>query len=288
MKSFDRLKLSRGPLLAALLLLVLTSCNKEVVEKQYPAELTIQNWMEFVDAPQEVIDELERQERQALAENNPYVATPKVYASPETAAVGEDGLQKTATTVEGIVQAYGGSNWSYFGGVLVSKTAGFISCGATTTSNAIPAHAPSNYVLTCNNPVFSSPLRCLSKSVNVMNGVTTLDLLEIQRHILGITPFTSWRQMVAADVNDDGNVSSLDIAIMRNILLGNISSFPIGNGNLRFVSEGIYNYNNAEWMNAGIFISYSFIYPNSIGYNCGVEDNYRAIKMGDVNGTFSF
>ena len=36
-----------------------------------------------------------------------------------------------------------------------------------------------------------------------MNGVSTLDLVMMQRHILGVAPFHNAYKMVAADVNND-------------------------------------------------------------------------------------
>ena len=39
-----------------------------------------------------------------------------------------------------------------------------------------------------------------------MNGVSTLDLVMMQRHILGVAPFHNAYKMVAADVNNDSKV----------------------------------------------------------------------------------
>ena len=51
-------------------------------------------------------------------------------------------------------------------------------------------------------------------------GLTTLDLLLIQRHILGIETFKHPLQYLAADVNNDKKVTALDLVLMRKIILG--------------------------------------------------------------------
>ncbi|MDZ4705890.1 MAG: hypothetical protein SH848_18330 [Saprospiraceae bacterium] len=56
-------------------------------------------------------------------------------------------------------------------------------------------------------------------------GLTTLDIIVIQRHILGLEilprPF-SW---IAADVNNSGSITTLDIVLMRQVILGMSTSF---------------------------------------------------------------
>jgi len=51
-------------------------------------------------------------------------------------------------------------------------------------------------------------------------GVSTLDLLKIQRHIIGIEPFDDNYREIAADVNNDNKVNALDLVILRKHILG--------------------------------------------------------------------
>ncbi|MDO8366926.1 MAG: dockerin type I domain-containing protein [Saprospiraceae bacterium] len=67
-----------------------------------------------------------------------------------------------------------------------------------------------------------------SKNDDPLNGVTEQDLTLISRHILGIEPFDSPYKIIAADASQDGQVTSLDIKILRNLLLGNIDQLPNG------------------------------------------------------------
>jgi hypothetical protein len=59
-----------------------------------------------------------------------------------------------------------------------------------------------------------------------LNGVSTLDLIHIQKHLLGIQPFTSPYQMIAADANGSSAVSMLDMIDVRKLILGRITELP--------------------------------------------------------------
>lgn len=56
-------------------------------------------------------------------------------------------------------------------------------------------------------------------------GVSTHDIVAIYRHILGKTPFTQPRQYLAADVDESGAVTVLDIIKIRRVILGLDSCF---------------------------------------------------------------
>jgi thiol-disulfide isomerase/thioredoxin len=56
--------------------------------------------------------------------------------------------------------------------------------------------------------------------------ITASDLVVIQRHILGITPFDVPYKLKAADVNDDGRVTAGDLVNIKRAILGLISEFP--------------------------------------------------------------
>ncbi len=53
-----------------------------------------------------------------------------------------------------------------------------------------------------------------------LNGVSTLDLLLIQKHILGIEPLSSPYRIIAADANGSGSVTTADIVALRRLILG--------------------------------------------------------------------
>jgi len=61
------------------------------------------------------------------------------------------------------------------------------------------------------------------------NGVSTLDILLIQRHILSIQPLTSPYQYISADANNDKIISAADLVDIRKIVLEIVSEFPSNN-----------------------------------------------------------
>jgi len=69
----------------------------------------------------------------------------------------------------------------------------------------------------------------LEKNDNPVNGVTTLDIVIISKHILGIDTFATAYQYLAADVNRSGSVTAFDLVQMRQLILGindNFSNTP--------------------------------------------------------------
>jgi hypothetical protein len=65
-----------------------------------------------------------------------------------------------------------------------------------------------------------------SKDGDDIEGVSTLDLLFLQKHLLGIAPFNSAFQYVAADANNSQTVTVLDIVEIKKLILGIYTEFP--------------------------------------------------------------
>lgn len=57
-------------------------------------------------------------------------------------------------------------------------------------------------------------------------GINTLDLVKIQRHILGVEQFNTAYQTIAADVNGDEKISAADLLTLRKLILGVSSELP--------------------------------------------------------------
>ncbi|MDX1408450.1 MAG: hypothetical protein R3330_09965, partial [Saprospiraceae bacterium] len=66
------------------------------------------------------------------------------------------------------------------------------------------------------------------------NGVSTLDLVRIQQHLLGINPFASPYKLIAADANNSQSVSAIDLVEIRKLILGVYLEYP-NNKSWRFV-----------------------------------------------------
>ena len=69
-----------------------------------------------------------------------------------------------------------------------------------------------------------------------LNGVSTIDLIMIQRHILGIESLSSPYKLIAADVNNSGNINGVDLVELRKLILGIYMDLP-DNDSWRFVSS---------------------------------------------------
>lgn len=65
----------------------------------------------------------------------------------------------------------------------------------------------------------------LSRVDNITNGVTAYDLILISRQILNLEPFTSFYQALAADVNGSKTVTTFDIVEIRKVILGVVDTF---------------------------------------------------------------
>jgi hypothetical protein len=59
-----------------------------------------------------------------------------------------------------------------------------------------------------------------TKGGDYLNGVSTLDLVKIQQHILGISSLDSPYKVIAADINNDEKISASDLLSLRKLILG--------------------------------------------------------------------
>jgi len=111
-------------------------------------------------------------------------------------------------------------------------------------------------------------------------GVTTLDLVWMQRHILGLAEFDNAYDVIASDVNNNDNVNSADLLVMRKMILGVITKWPNEQDNWRFV--------DSSFVFSDIYEPFEF--PDSIVIDQLVDttsaSNFIAIKVGDVNGSY--
>jgi hypothetical protein len=114
------------------------------------------------------------------------------------------------------------------------------------------------------------------KHDDLSNGVSAIDLLLIQKHLLGKTSFTSLWQFIAADINHNGNVSAIDLVHLKKSLLGIYDQFP-GNTIWRFgpMHQDLTG-NDPERFNEIAVIEVT----DQLSQN----QDFIGIKIGDVNG----
>ena len=114
-----------------------------------------------------------------------------------------------------------------------------------------------------------------------LNGVSTNDIVNIQRHLLGTQLFNSPYKYIAADVNNSQGVTASDITALRKVILG-VKSLDDYNGQKawRFVEdEHQFEDVNNPWYPAG--------FPEDKTVVIDANDeiaNFIGIKIGDVTG----
>ena len=95
------------------------------------------------------------------------------------------------------------------------------------------------------------------------NGVTTFDLIEIGKHILHVKPLASPYRMIAADVDNNQLITSLDMIRIRRLILSVDSAFA----------------HNTSWR----FVDASFVFPNPS--NPWATDFPEIVNINDYDGT---
>jgi hypothetical protein len=131
-----------------------------------------------------------------------------------------------------------------------------------------------------NLPVYNDYHVTSVKGDNPMEGVSTLDLVHIHRHILGLDPITSPYRLIASDINDSKSLTASDLTELRKMILGLQDTF----------------HNNSAWR----FVNSSYVFPDETSpWNYeeamlyeGLDANmmssdFIAVKIGDVDGSAS-
>ncbi|MBP9208926.1 MAG: HYR domain-containing protein [Saprospiraceae bacterium] len=111
-----------------------------------------------------------------------------------------------------------------------------------------------------------------------LNGVTTADIVKIQRHLLGLEELISPYKLIAADVNASKTVSTADISELRKLILGVVDKFSKSESWTFVPSKFIFDNPREPW-NA----PRQAVVPMAAAQEF-VED-FVAIKIGDVNNT---
>jgi hypothetical protein len=108
-----------------------------------------------------------------------------------------------------------------------------------------------------------------------LNGVSTADIVKIQRHILGIETLDSPYKLIASDVNNTKNITAADVSEIRKLILGVTDRFA----------------KNESWT----FIPSDYIFPDKLNPWSAPRDvlvnvtdpiayhqNFVSVKFGDV------
>jgi hypothetical protein len=114
------------------------------------------------------------------------------------------------------------------------------------------------------------------KNDDHLNGVSTLDLVLMQRHILYINKFDSAAKYLAADINRDNKITANDLVELRKLILGVYAKLP-NNKSWRFIDKNSVISDITNPWNAAERINVS-------NFNSSLVDNhFTAVKVGDIN-----
>ncbi|MEM1119309.1 MAG: cohesin domain-containing protein, partial [Bacteroidota bacterium] len=117
---------------------------------------------------------------------------------------------------------------------------------------------------------------------NYGEGLSTFDLLLIRKHVLGITPLDSPYKIIAADVNNSGTITSYDMVIIRQVVLGSRMDFP-NNTSWKYI-DASYQFpdpRNPFLDEVPQFRDYKKLLVNDL------ERDFIGVKIGDVNNSAS-
>jgi len=116
------------------------------------------------------------------------------------------------------------------------------------------------------------------KNDNPLNGVSTFDLLIIRKHILNTENLDTPYKMIAADINRSGTVTTFDLVELRKLILGIYDAFP-QNTSWRFVAK---NFEFEDNLNPFIAPFPEALTAQSTTEDM-VDADFIAVKIGDLD-----
>ena len=114
------------------------------------------------------------------------------------------------------------------------------------------------------------------------NGITTWDIIPIRKHVLNTELLNSPYQLIAADINNNGSVTTADAILLRSFILQLTTEFP-NNSSWRYIdADYAFPQPTNPWLET---------FPEEVNLETLSEDamqnNFIAVKIGDMNGTAS-
>ncbi len=163
------------------------------------------------------------------------------------------------------------------------KTGSVANVSINLTGNSVQSTvATGSYSFTCLSSNSAGVVKAYKNNdINKTNGVTSLDLALLQSHILQKSVLNSPYKIIAADVNGDGKVTTLDIVYMKRLILGIDTTYiKTSTGEKRLWAFIDSSYKFADSTNPFPFkdsIVFSALNTNL------TNKTFIAVKLGDVN-----
>ncbi len=113
-----------------------------------------------------------------------------------------------------------------------------------------------------------------------LNGVTTFDIVLMSQHVLGAELLDSPYKLIAADINRSGGLTSLDIILLRKLIL-NVDTEFNNNPSWRFIdADFVFSDEKNPWRDP---------FPETLFFsnlqNEAGRSDFIGLKVGDVNGS---
>lgn len=115
------------------------------------------------------------------------------------------------------------------------------------------------------------------KDINPLNGVSTLDIIMIQKHIMGAQFFKSPYKLIAADIDKNGEINGIDLVELRRLILGMDKTFT-KNESWRFVDAGYHFFDQSQALKETF--NESYVIKN---LQQPMQIDFVGVKIGDVN-----
>ncbi|MBK8922821.1 MAG: hypothetical protein IPM81_15150 [Saprospirales bacterium] len=195
----------------------------------------------------------------------------------------------TYILVQDNIGACGAANASVAGSIQTESGQGVEDVNVQIQGSPASGQAPVNLFAGSDNAghfLFSKALPYAANAVvtpvkdnDPLNGVSTFDLVLINKHILGLEPLNTPYKMIAADANSSRSITTFDIVELRKLILGVYTDLP-DNSSWRFLDKA-YSFPNP-------YNPFQDIFPETKGIadiqSDKMEEDFIAIKTGDVNG----
>ena len=279
------------PIVAVTKPVTLTGCNSVVYNgKNYTSSTVVKDTLKSVQGCDSIYETV------SIAVKNITAVVNTINLSSCDSIVYKGVVYKQNTTLNDTMRTAGGCdsvynaaiitiNSSGISGGIIHPTKGYtiqnVSVGLFGTSSSTVIKT-GNYGYSCLPGGSSETIRLYKNNdLNKANGVTTLDVALVQSHILQKSVLSSPYKVIAADVNGDNKVTTLDIVYMKRLILGLDTTFT------NSISK-----QNRLWS----FVDSSYVFPvssnpfpfkDSISYTglsaSKINQTFIGCKLGDVN-----
>lgn len=119
-----------------------------------------------------------------------------------------------------------------------------------------------------------------NKNIAPLNGISTLDMIKLQRHILGQEPLNSPYKLIAADLDGSHKITTNDFLILKKLILHQIAEIP-GQESWKFIPKSyVFPYPNNPW-----YETYPEKFKDDKVMKQNMDVDFIGIKMGDLNNT---